>query len=742
MVLLLPSHMGLLTLVATIISLTTATYNTNATRQFTPEEMLSVSRRGSALPNAAGTLALYTTTQYSFKNHSNAHGLWVMNLTNNESWLYTNSSAVSDLVWLDGNTFVWFVSEKGGNTSVVVGDATTPEVEPNSAGSIPGPVSGLKLVSTGNGTWGYAFTGSAARNGSIYNPALAEKLRSAGMLYTHIFVRHWDTYVTPQKNSVWYGTLSSHNSNGTTGFSISEPVNALNGTGFESPVPVTGGTDQYAISTKGLAFIAKDLTLLKPIYTKSDVWYIPLSNFTCAPPAPQAVLTPGMEGASSALVFSPTNSSLSFVRMKDHSYESDKNRIFTVSDVTKNLNATEIHATDDGTGSWDRSPGSLVYSKDGKILYAVAEDFARTRLFSMSSDPSQAQTPALIFSEGRVSNVQWLAGNKLLVSSSSFLDNSIYSSVDPTTAASSNATSGITLLSANLGFGTKWGLSRSQIEDVYYKGYGDYMVHAFVIKPSTFKKNETYPLMFYVHGGPQGATQDAWSSGWNMMLWAEQGYVVVAFNPTGSTGFGQNLTDGIQNQWGGRPYQDLVLGWDFICSNLPYVNTSRAMAAGASYGGYMMNWIQGQPLGRNFKALFTHDGPFSTLNMASTDELWFPEHDFNGTLSQNWDNYARWDPANHTDQWSTPHLIVHSELDYRLPVSEGMATFNILQERGVESAMLIFPDENHWVLKQENSLVWHRTAFGFLNKHVGLPTPGEGNDEVVDAVLMDGEWDY
>ncbi|XMA20690.1 hypothetical protein WAI453_013481 [Rhynchosporium graminicola] len=129
MVLLLPSHMGLLTLVATIISLTTATYNTNATRQFTPEEMLSVSRRGSALPNAAGTLALYTTTQYSFKNHSNAHGLWVMNLTNNESWLYTNSSAVSDLVWLDGNTFVWFVSEKGGNTSVVVGDATTPEVE-------------------------------------------------------------------------------------------------------------------------------------------------------------------------------------------------------------------------------------------------------------------------------------------------------------------------------------------------------------------------------------------------------------------------------------------------------------------------------------------------------------------------------------------------------------------------------------------------------------------------------------
>ncbi|KAL2060306.1 hypothetical protein VTL71DRAFT_9701 [Oculimacula yallundae] len=737
-----PFRMGVLALITTLFSLTTAMYTNNTRTQFTPEEMLSVSRRGTALPNVAGTLALYTTSQYSFETHKNSHGLWVMNLTSGEKWLYTNSSAVSDQNWLNGNQFVWFVSEEDGSTSVKVGDTTTPDAKSISAGSIPGPVSGLKLVSTGNGTWGYVFTGSAAKNGTIYNSALAEKPRSTGMLYTKIFVRHWDTYVTPYKNSVWYGTLSSHKSNGTIGFSMSEPINALNGTEFESPVPVTGGTDQYAIGSKGLAFIAKDLTLLDPTHTKSDVWYIPLSNFTSTPPAPQAVLTPGMEGASTALVFSPTAPSLSFVRMKAIAYESDKNRIFTIPDVTKNLTATEFYATSDGIGSWDRGPGSLIYSKDGKTLYAVAEDFGRVRLFSMSSDPEQAktQTPALVFSEGGVSDVKWLDSDKLLVSSSSYLDNSIYSSVDPTVSASSNATSGITLLSANLNYGSKWGLARSQIEDVYYKGYGDYMVHAFVIRPSTFEANKTYPLMFYVHGGPQGATDDVWSNRWNMMVWAEQGYVVVAFNPTGSTGFGQNLTDGITNQWGGRPYQDLVLGWDFISSSLPYVNTSRAIAAGASYGGYMMNWIQGQPLGRKFQALFTHDGPFSTLNMASTEELWFPQHDFNGTLTANWDNYARWNPANHTDQWSTPHLVVHNELDYRLPVSEGMATFNILQERGVESAMLIFPDENHWVLKQENSLVWHKTAFDFLNKHVGLPSYGVEGE--LDGVLMNGDWDY
>jgi dipeptidyl aminopeptidase/acylaminoacyl peptidase len=134
------------------------------------------------------------------------------------------------------------------------------------------------------------------------------------------------------------------------------------------------------------------------------------------------------------------------------------------------------------------------------------------------------------------------------------------------------------------------------------------------------------------------------------------------------------------------------------------------MALGASYGGYMMNWIQGNDLGRKFKALFTHDGVFSTLSQYASEELWFMQHDFNGTLWDNWDNYARWNPANHTDKWATPHLIVHNEKDYRLPISEGLSAFNVLQARGVPSKFLSFPDENHWVLKPENSLVWHKTA--------------------------------
>ena len=156
-----------------------------------------------------------------------------------------------------------------------------------------------------------------------------------------------------------------------------------------------------------------------------------------------------------------------------------------------------------------------------------------------------------------------------------------------------------------------------------------------------------------------------------------------------------SLQNGIRDQWGGRPYEDLVKGFEYIEEHLPYADTSRAVALGASYGGYMINWIQGHPLGRKFKALVTHDGVFSTLNQMSSEELFFPFHDFAGTLVDNRENYEKWDPAKYIKEWATPHLIIHNELDYRLPISEGLAPFNVLQTQGIPSKFLTFPDENH-----------------------------------------------
>jgi len=214
---------------------------------------------------------------------------------------------------------------------------------------------------------------------------------------------------------------------------------------------------------------------------------------------------------------------------------------------------------------------------------------------------------------------------------------------------------------------------------------------------------------------------DSWSTRWNPAVFSEQGYVVIAPNPTGSTSYGQDFTDGIQNQWGGRPYEDLIKGFEYIKENLSYVDTDRAVALGASYGGYMINWIQGHDLGRKFKALVCHDGVFGMTNQMSSDEQYFPSHDLSGPIWAALENWERWDPSRHTGNWSTPQLVIHNELDYRLPISEGLAAFNVLQMKGVESRFLSFPDENHWVLKPENSLVWHTVVLNWINKFVGLP---------------------
>ena len=283
---------------------------------------------------------------------------------------------------------------------------------------------------------------------------------------------------------------------------------------------------------------------------------------------------------------------------------------------------------------------------------------------------------------------------------------------------------GVTPISSNSRNGAAFGLSPSQISSFWFDG-AERKVQAWVIKPSNFREGGKYPLAYMIHGGPQGAWLDNWSTRWNPAVFAEQGYVVVAPNPTGSTGFGQAFTDAIREQWGGLPYTDLVKGFEAIEAQMPFVDTKRAVSLGASYGGYMMNWIQGHPLGKKFQAMVCHDGVFSVpAGQLASDELYFPEHDLGGKWSENKESWLRWDPASHVEHWSTPMLVIHSAKDYRLCISEGLAAFGALQSRGVESQFLTYPDENHWVLKPENSLLWHATVLDWINKYAGLPSYG------------------
>lgn len=522
---------------------------------------------------------------------------------------------------------------------------------------------------------------------------------------------------------------------------MSKLRNALKGSKLESPIDPFGGKDHFDISKHGLVFTAKDPELNPALHTRTRIYVAALPDFwandTVEIQSVDLAKEHGFEGACTSPVWSNSGKMIAFLAMRTDGYESDKNQPFIIHDYTKVGNVTLLYGTKDGKGKWDRSPQSISWSPDDWHLYFTAEEHGRGSLFHAGPPKRPGEDsplPKVLVKGGNVADVKVLGSGNLFISSNSLIENSLYSFVPVSghknhenvyTLPLSDKTDSNELtteyISSNTRSGSMFGLSRSQIDEIHWKGAAhDTSVHAWVVKPSNFSSDKTYPLAYLIHGGPQGAWEDSWSTRWNPAVFAEQGYVVICPNPTGSTSYGQDFTDAIQGQWGGLPYEDLVLGFDWIKENLSYVDTKRAVALGASYGGYMMNWIQGHPLGRHFKALVTHDGVFSMASQMSSEELYFPFHDLKGAPWKNREDWEKWDPSKHTEHWQTPHLIIHSELDYRLLIGEGLAAFHTLQSRGVESQFLTFPDENHWVLKPENSLLWHETVFNFINPKVGL----------------------
>ena len=411
----------------------------------------------------------------------------------------------------------------------------------------------------------------------------------------------------------------------------------MKNTELESPIPTFGGTDHFDISPDWIVFVSKDPHLDPATHTACSVYAIPISLKTTSllldTPEPRLLDVKNLRGAATSPVISPDGKSIAFLKMKEDGYESDKNRVVVFPNFGGSGQPVELFADSVGKGSWDRSPSSLVWSNDGKSLYVQAEDVVRGALFHIPLDNSldaASDAPFKLTSSGYVLNVSPAAANssRLFISSSSLIDSSIFAILDP------ESPSEIIKVSSASQEGAEFGLSENQVEELWWKGAEDHPVHAWMMKPSFFDPAKKYPLAYLIHGGPQGAWNDQWSTRWNPAVFSEQGYVVVAPNPTGSTGYGQDFTDAIRLEWGGKPYIDLVKGFEHI-GKLDFVDTSRAVALGASYGGYMMNWMQGHDFGRKFKALVCHDGVFSMAAQLASDEQYFPPHDIGGWYSEN-----------------------------------------------------------------------------------------------------------
>lgn len=261
------------------------------------------------------------------------------------------------------------------------------------------------------------------------------------------------------------------------------------------------------------------------------------------------------------------------------------------------------------------------------------------------------------------------------------------------------------------------GLTLSTPESAEFDGAGGDRVQMWIIKPPQFDPARKYPLVFWVHGGPQGAFADSWSYRWNPQLWAAQGYVLALPNPRGSTGFGQHFVDEISKDWAGKVVEDLMRGLAYL-ERQPYIDTTRMAAAGGSYGGYMVNWFQGHT--DKFKTLITHCGVYNFSNMyGATEEVWFDEWEHG--IPWETDDFDKFSPHRFAANFKTPQLVIHNELDFRVPLTEGLSLFTTLQRKAIPSKLLIFPDEGHWVLKPQNSELWHQTIFAWLGEYLKGP---------------------
>lgn len=506
------------------------------------------------------------------------------------------------------------------------------------------------------------------------------------------FVRHWDAWETPGTVSrVFVFSLAGGKAGGP-GVAADGPAGPDAFTG-DTPTKPFGGNEDVAWAPDGrsLYFTARRADKDEPRSTNLDIWRSDLTgaapaNLTAANQATDALPTP-----------SPDGRYLAYVAMARPTYEADRQVV-----QLRDLKTGRVRALTQG---WDRSVGSLAWTPDSRWLIATAQDTLDTPAFRI--DPRSGRVEPLDLmagNEAHIANVIALKGNRLL-----FTRDSIGAPPELFMARGWGQAMPLSDVAA-----TRMGALAATVTTRFsFAGAKGDKVWGQITKPEGAAGN--LPAILYVHGGPQGSFNDSWSTRWNPRVVASQGYAVISVDFHGSTGYGQAFTDSITNDWGGKPLDDLQKGLAAALALDPQIDGDRACAMGASYGGYMMNWIAGRWPDR-FKCLVQHDGVFDARAMAfETEELWFDIWEHGGkTYYEDPAAYEKWNPVNHVAGWKTPMLVITGEKDFRIPYTQGLAAFTALQMRGIPAELLVFPDENHWVLKPKNSLQWHNTVFAWL----------------------------